>query len=195
MTAASTSTTTETRAETLERFEPKDAIPNDAFDAMILEWRDHPRVRVRGRGESRWEARDAATTAALSATWALGPKPYKRVPCSSPLVGLVRCVHGRLLAVKAPAHEEGQLTTVVTGARAVDGRVRNDSPHDRLDARPQLGPLAGIARHDEIVAPPAVALAHLLEVERLGNRVDAARCDQFQQPLASRHRVRRATRE
>ena len=51
MTAASTSTTTETRAETLERFEPKDAIPNDAFDAMILEWRDHPRVRVRGRGE------------------------------------------------------------------------------------------------------------------------------------------------
>ena len=73
MTAASTSTTTETRAETLERFEPKDAIPNDAFDAMILEWRDHPRVRVRGRGESRWEAWDAATTAALSATWALGP--------------------------------------------------------------------------------------------------------------------------
>jgi len=73
MTAASTSTTTTTTTTTLERFQPIDAIPDAAFDAMILEWREHPRVRVRGRRETRWEVRDAATTAALSATWALGP--------------------------------------------------------------------------------------------------------------------------
>lgn len=67
MTAGARTTTT------LERYTPRDADPDEVFEEMILDWRANPRVKLRRRREWGWDARDAATTAALSAAWTLGP--------------------------------------------------------------------------------------------------------------------------